>query len=63
MLHSASIIQIVCIISLINAVSACEGNPCRNSAVCEDNNDGTFTCKCQSNYEGILCEKKGKKTT
>ncbi len=39
----------------------CDVNPCRNSAVCVDNDDGTFTCKCQPNYEGILCEKKGKK--
>ena len=62
MLHSVSIIQILCKHYIfVNAVSACEGNPCRNSAVCVDNDDGTVTCKCQSNYEGILCEKKGKK--
>ena len=40
-------------------VTVCEGNPCRNSAVCVDNGDGNFTCECQANYEGILCEKKG----
>ena len=49
-----------CQLCYIITVSVCEGNPCKNSAKCVENDDGTFTCKCQQNYEGILCEKKGK---
>ena len=53
-------IFLIIVILLIHSVTVCDGSPCRNSAVCVDNDDGTFTCKCQPNYEGILCEKKGK---
>ena len=58
--YNANIQVLIIVILLIHSVTVCDGNPCRNSAVCVNNDDGTFTCKCQHNYEGILCEKKGK---
>jgi hypothetical protein len=58
--YNAHIEVLIIVILLIHSVTVCEGNPCRNSAVCMDSDDGTFTCKCQPNYEGILCEKNGK---
>jgi hypothetical protein len=58
--YNAHIEVLIIVILLIHSVTVCEGNPCRNSAECVNNDDGTFTCKCQTNYEGILCEKKGK---
>ena len=41
------------------SVTPCEGKPCRNSGECLENENGTFTCKCQINYDGLLCEKRG----
>jgi hypothetical protein len=58
--YNAHIEVLIIVILLIRSVTVCEGNPCRNSAECVNNDDGTFMCKCQTNYEGILCEKKGK---
>ena len=40
-------------------VTQCEGKPCRNSGECLENVNGTFTCKCQVNYDGLICEKRG----
>lgn len=42
------------------SVSPCEVRPCRNGGRCTETSDGMFNCKCPKNFEGILCERKGK---
>ena len=48
-----------CTCSLFFSVTPCEGKPCRNSGECLENVNGSFTCKCQVNYDGLICEKRG----